>query len=358
MAATFCRLGMKEAAVFVCSKHSQVLALGVQRCEVRHHSSFPPPSRQLISTKNIGGFELSSLAPPGNPHPRPVVVLIGWLNAKRKHLHKYQELYWEKGFDVLTMRVAPIHIVRPKMGIKYTAKLLNVLQENKDLANRQVVVHGFSIGAFIYTQLQLMLQRQQQKRREQQLIFPGLAQIFQNDLILPQKYDLSSRISGLVLDSPAYIDHMCRGIANSVTANPFGRAVINNTLLMYLAAFPKSVAFHYHESHRIFHDNMVPTLILHSAGDLISSAEVSERYLEEWRQKSIPAFTCKFPDSSHVSHFRNYPEEYTSALRNFIDYLDLQAPKIMELEDAVDAAAATEESAAATEVQPLQAKVP
>ncbi|XP_076471085.1 transmembrane protein 53-B-like [Babylonia areolata] len=374
MAATLCRRGLKETAAWICWKHSQVLpvtATAQQRCLASSHHHLHSSSssssslshtdnKRIVTTTNIEGFELSSLGPPGNPHPRPVVVLIGWLNAKRQHLRKYQEVYWGKGFDVLTMRVSPIHIVRPKMGIKYTARLLNVLQENKELSHRQVVVHGFSIGAFIYTQLQLMLQRQHQR----ETVHPGsLGQLLQLDpppssSSSSSSYDLSSRIAGLVLDSPAYIDHMCHGIANSMTTNPAARALISNTLLLYLAAFPKSVTFHYQESHRMFHDNSVPTLILYSPIDLISSAIVSERYVEEWREKGFPAFTCKFPNSSHVSHFRNYPDQYLTALSSFLQQLELQAPKVVELDEAEEAAVAAAAAASAPEVQQLQAKVP
>ena len=91
-----------------------------------------------LITRNIEGFELCSYGGQSNgQHPRPVVVLIGWLNARRKHLRKYQELYCGRGLDVLTMPVSPIHIVRPRTGITYTKKLLKVLQVGKCKGNAQ-----------------------------------------------------------------------------------------------------------------------------------------------------------------------------------------------------------------------------
>lgn len=186
-------------------------------------------------------------------------------------------------------------------------------------------MHGFSIGAFIYTQLQLMLQQQQQRQQQLQR---DLGQAVQEQMNVS---DLTPRLAGLVLDSPAYMDHMCHGIAHSLTNNPAARVLIKKSLLLYLAAFPKSVTFHYQESHRMFHDNSIPTLILYSATDLISSAVTSESYVAEWRQKGFPAYTCRFDDSTHVGHFRQHPEAYREALDSFLDKLDLAGPGLVQL---------------------------
>lgn len=203
------------------------------------------------------------------------------------------------------------------------------LQENEALSSRQVVVHGFSIGAFIYTQMQLMLQQQQQQQQQ------DLGQTLREQMVGQREVsNLTPRLAGLVLDSPAYMDHMCHGIAQSLTKNPAARALIKKSLLLYLAAFPKSVTFHYQESHRMFHDNSVPTLILYSATDLISSAVTSESYVEEWRQKGFPVFTRKFDDTSHVGHFRQHPEAYWEAVDAFLDQLDLAGPGLVQLATA------------------------
>ena len=104
-------------------------------------SSQAPP----LVTRNVEGFELCSAGPPGSSqHQRPVVVLIGWLNAKRKHLRKYQELYCGRGLDVLTMPVSPIHVVRPRTGVTYTRKLLKVLQVGMGKENAPVLYWCFS----------------------------------------------------------------------------------------------------------------------------------------------------------------------------------------------------------------------
>ncbi|KAK7098220.1 transmembrane protein 53-like [Littorina saxatilis] len=321
-----CRRG-RDTAMSVCAKHSSILSSAARWLSGGRSS----PS---VIKRNVEGFELTSIDTSCGQQPRPVVVLIGWLNAKRKHLRKYQEVYWDRGFDVLTMDVTPVHIVRPRAGIKYTHRLLKALQENDELSSRQVVVHGFSIGAFIYTQLQLLLHQQREAPRRHQ----PLRRVLQQDDDF--EADLGERIAGLVMDSPAYMDHMCHGIANSLTHNPAARKLISRSLLLYLAAFPRSVTHHYQESHRMFHHNTVPTLILYSPADLISSADTSERYVKEWRAKGYPVSTCKFQDSTHVGHYRDNPEKYVAALHSFLDTLELAQQKAaVEIPQAAAAAA-------------------
>ena len=166
------------------------------------------------------------------------------------------------------------------------------------------MVHGFSIAAFIYTQMLLLLKKQQNGCKD-------------------FEQDLGGRLVGVILDSPAYVDNMCHGIADSVTSSAALRSLITHLLLSYLAAFPRSVTFHYRQSHDIYHDNNIPTLILQSDADVISSAAISSQYVDMWNRKGLPAFTHNFVDSEHVTHFRKYPEEYIAVLDSFLDILRL-----------------------------------
>ncbi|KAK7500371.1 hypothetical protein BaRGS_00008278 [Batillaria attramentaria] len=186
---------------------------------------------------------------------------------------------------------------------------LAVLQESDYLSSRQIVIHGFSIGAFVYTQLLLQLQQGGPAHRA-----------------------VRQRLVGAVMDSPAYMDQMVRGIADSASNVPAVRWLVHFTLQSYLSLFPKSVTFHYRESHRVFHDNCVPTLILYSSADRISSAEVSEDYMREWREKGYRVFCRKWGDSPHVGHFRLHPEQYTEALYSFLDHvIETEVAQLMDM---------------------------
>lgn len=58
---------------------------------------------------------------------RPLVVLFGWLLAKRRHLNKYGNLYLSKGFDVLSVQVPPAQILWPTSAQKKIGKLLSIM---------------------------------------------------------------------------------------------------------------------------------------------------------------------------------------------------------------------------------------
>ena len=49
---------------------------------------------------------------------RPLLVLLCWLLAKRKHVMKYANFYLEQGFDVATVSVTPWQLMWPAKGTR------------------------------------------------------------------------------------------------------------------------------------------------------------------------------------------------------------------------------------------------
>lgn len=50
------------------------------------------------------------------PQDKPLVILLSWLMAKRKHINKYANFYLDKGFDVLNVNVSPWQLLWPVKG--------------------------------------------------------------------------------------------------------------------------------------------------------------------------------------------------------------------------------------------------
>lgn len=91
---------------------------------------------------------------------RPLVILIPWLNARESTVSKYGSLYLEKGMDVLLMRLTPMQIIRPLQTKRVVGELLALLQDTKGpLSKRPLLIHGFSIGAFVWGQLLVEMDR-------------------------------------------------------------------------------------------------------------------------------------------------------------------------------------------------------
>jgi hypothetical protein len=51
-----------------------------------------------------------------NQEDKPLVIMLSWLMAKRKHIFKYADFYISKGFDVMNISVTPWQLLWPLKG--------------------------------------------------------------------------------------------------------------------------------------------------------------------------------------------------------------------------------------------------
>lgn len=59
-------------------------------------------------------------------------------------------------------------------------------------------------------------------------------------------------------------------------------------------------------------------LYLWSSNDPLTEAEHIEEIIEMQKKRGIICFSYDFKDSTHVGHFRNYPQEYVGFVQNFV----------------------------------------
>lgn len=50
------------------------------------------------------------------PIDKPLVVMLAWLMAKKKHVYKYADMYFKHGFDVLNINISPWDLLWPTKG--------------------------------------------------------------------------------------------------------------------------------------------------------------------------------------------------------------------------------------------------
>lgn len=53
-----------------------------------------------------------------NPENRPLLVLLSWLLAERRHIMKFANLYMQQGFDVALVRITPWQLLWPLKGTR------------------------------------------------------------------------------------------------------------------------------------------------------------------------------------------------------------------------------------------------
>lgn len=93
---------------------------------------------------------------------KPLVLIFSWLQSKQKHLMKYAHLYIDQGFDVAIVQVSAWQLLWPVRGTQQVAEdIVNFLANNDYY--RQVVVHGFSVGGYVFGECLALMNKDRKK---------------------------------------------------------------------------------------------------------------------------------------------------------------------------------------------------
>lgn len=80
---------------------------------------------------------------------KPLLVLLSWLLAKKKHVEKYAQLYLDQGFEVLHVSITPWQLLWPVKGSQIVAAdVVKFLEQN--VTYHPLVLHGFSVGGYVW----------------------------------------------------------------------------------------------------------------------------------------------------------------------------------------------------------------
>lgn len=232
---------------------------------------------------------------------KPLVLMLGWLLARTKHLTKYSNIYASKGFDVLQIRVKPSQVLWPMKAQAYIEKIFNVL-EQEDCRNKPILIHGFSVGGYLYGEMLVKMDME------------------------PDRYaNLRHRIMGQVFDSPVDKNQVAYGMAQNLVKHHLLQLLMYPLLEQYLNIFRSSVSDHFMRAQNAFLQNAMslPSLVLFSHIDPIANPQVIERTIRQWSSRGITVLHKSWADTKHVSHLQKYPEEYIEMLWSFLECLPL-----------------------------------
>lgn len=232
---------------------------------------------------------------------KPLVIMLGWLLARTKHLTKYTNIYASKGFDVLQIRVTPSQVLWPVRAQGFIEKIFKVL-EQEDCRNQPILVHGFSVGGYIYGEMLVKMQTEPEKHA-----------------------NLRHRLMGQIFDSPVDKDRVAYGMSQNLVKHPLLQFLLFRMLEQYLMVFRVSVTDHFTRAQNTFLQNTMslPSLLFFSYMDPIADPQIIEMTIKNWAGRGIPVFYKSWSDSKHVSHLQQYPEEYIEMLLNFLESLPL-----------------------------------
>ncbi|KAI3694050.1 hypothetical protein L1987_77008 [Smallanthus sonchifolius] len=267
------------------------------------------------------------------PHPnaidlsknsKMVVVLLGWLGAKQKHLKKYADWYTSKGFHVITFTFPMAEILSYQVGGKAEQQidlLVNHLAEwLEEECRKNLVFHTFSnTGWLIYGAMLEKFQRQDHTLMERikgcivdsapvaapdpQVWASGFSAAFlKKNSIAAKGY----RNTDDIADKPTMSE-----TALLVVLEKFFRVILNlpavnqrlsNVLVQLKSGQPSC-----------------PQLYIYSSADKVIPAGSVESFIEVQQRMGRVVRSCNFKSTPHVDHFRHEPELYTTQLSQFLN---------------------------------------
>ncbi|KAF7655153.1 hypothetical protein LDENG_00059190 [Lucifuga dentata] len=238
----------------------------------------------------------------------PVVILLGWAGCKDKHLSKYSSIYNEQGC-VTICYTAPLKTVFISESFGYkelsgtARKLLEILYDY-EVENSPVFFHIFSNGGF--------------------MLYRYIAELLHNDKQFHSLY-----VTGAVVDSAPGSGNV-RGALRALRAT-LGEKISPVLRYVLLALFAVTVFLlrivlypltkYIHKNHYDAVQDEPPTwphLFLYSRADQVIRHKDIELFVETLKQKGVPLDMFDFVSSPHVSHFREFPQQYPQKCRDFL----------------------------------------
>ena len=228
-----------------------------------------------------------------------LVVLLSWLEAKEKHIEKYRQFYLERGFDVLNVKTSPFDLLLPNRGARKISEDFVRFMAEKQYSD--VVLHGFSVGGYMFGRFLLEIDRHDAKMREQ----------------------LLNSIRGIVFDSLVPIEGVAIGVANSITSNPMGAKAIEKLLELYLLLGNNIATKYYREASEKVWGGPVkcPTLFFMSKDDKISDHKIVERLADVWNSKGIETHKMLVESSPHVQIYTKHHDKYVRRIDDFLKHI-------------------------------------
>ncbi|KAL6187246.1 PREDICTED: transmembrane protein 53 [Fragaria vesca subsp. vesca] len=267
---------------------------------------------------------------------RTVVVLLGWLGAKQKHLKRYADWYTSQGYHAITFTLPMADILKYQPGGKVEDHIDSLVTHLADWLEEEqgknLMFHTFSnTGWLTYG---VMLEKFQKHdpsvmgrirgcvvdsapvaAPDPQVWASGFSAAFlkKHSVATKGTTDASESVMDVLVDS--------KGV---VAPKP---AVTEAALLLVLEKFFK-VVLNIPTVNRRLSDVLgllsarqpsCPQLYIYSSADRVIPAGSVESFIKQQRRAGHEVRACNFVSTPHVDHFRNDPKLYTSELTHFLE---------------------------------------
>ncbi|CAL1374914.1 unnamed protein product [Linum trigynum] len=267
---------------------------------------------------------------------RTVVVLLGWLGSKQRHLKKYAEWYTSMGFHAITFTFPMAEVLSYQVGGKAeqdVEMLVNHLVDwlDDEPGKKNVVFHTFSNTGWLTYGVIL------EKFREQD---PSLVERIKACVVDsapvaapdPQVWASGFCAAFLKKNSVATKGHAISnvelrvGSAKSLNQPP--KPALTEVALQVVLEKFFGVVLNLPTVNKRLSDILsvlssdqprCPQLYIYSSADRVIPAGSVESFIEKQKKAGHEVRACNFVSTPHVDHFRSDPKLYTGQLTHFID---------------------------------------
>ncbi|GFQ96610.1 uncharacterized protein TNCT_210971 [Trichonephila clavata] len=264
------------------------------------------PAVRRMKTQSISkNLQLKIVDPQNDRKKKPLAVILSWMLAKDSHIEKFRNIYISRGYDVLTVNIAPKDLLFPVSGSQVVAK--NVLDYFNTNDYEDILVHAFSVGGYLMGEMFVQLREN------------------------PEKYkDIAQRIRGIVLDSAVDFEGIPSGFPRAVSKNPLTVKVLEWYVATHLALMYNVATKHYLKSSKNFHNTPLrcPALFFVSEADKVGSPLANQMVIENWQVRGVDVKMKCWSDSKHVSHMYKHQDEYVAEVEKFLAKLNLPCSKL------------------------------
>ena len=189
----------------------------------------------------------------------------------------------------------------PETGAQVLAKQVVNFVQDEERKDQSILVHGFSGGAYVYTEiLQEMLARQKDDQ-------------------------ITGRIIGQIYDSGIDVKDISSGLVKALVQNNLLQLGLKKTLEIYMRMTYSFAGQHHERGSRLLWNNPVkaPTLLLYSDTDPLSPSDDNQRLMAHLRANgNVMVYAKMFKGSPHVGHMFKYRDEYVDTLQSFLNQID------------------------------------
>ncbi|GJN18927.1 hypothetical protein PR202_gb06139 [Eleusine coracana subsp. coracana] len=230
-----------------------------------------------------------------------LVVLLGWLGARQKHLRRYADLYRERGVGAVRFVVPVRELLGFDLGRRVERRVADLAAEIAAWCDadrrRTLLFHTFSNTGWL-----------------------AYGAVLEN---LQSRADITERIRGCIVDSAPVLE-----IRPEVWAAGFSVAMLKKSSSMVAPSVDSidepvvngtlnraTLQGSLNASEK---QPSCPQFYLYSSADKVIPAECVESFINLQKTLGRSVFAHNFVSSPHVDHYRSFPHVYSAKIDEFL----------------------------------------